>query len=169
MGETTNGHRIKAQLRELQSERDLLVAAFQDGLAAFPDEEKPAPEAVGVQLLRVEREIAALQVLQDMLNLRISVYLPGQDRHISLAQAIAEVGGYERAMKRYREIATGATETKLFGYRSDVRKDDEIRKEPQISAARARELVRELNATISEYREAILLGNGRPVELPGGD
>ena len=161
-----NGHRIKTRLREFQTERDALQAQFTDSLLAFPGDTKPTPENLDAGLLTLERKIATLQTLQDRYNLDVQVVVVQGGEPIALALAINVVGGLERAAKRWKAIATGKNDERSYFSRSEVRKDDERYREPTVDAQRALVLVKKVDRDISADREAIMIGNTVPLDLP---
>src|SRR5687768_9368886 len=121
------GYQLNFRLRELQDQREIVSAQFDDSLFQFASEAgmKQSP----VELMRVfsecERKIAVLQVAQARYNLAVPVQVLGQA--MTLHEAVKRVGGASRAAKMWKDAAknTGAAAYAYMGQERSRDKEHE--------------------------------------------
>jgi hypothetical protein len=154
-GITVNGFKLQNLIREQTTLRDVLVKQFADSQKKFPNEDKPDPNSVMVQLQVAERRIAKLQVLQSLYNTFVRVRIDGEDA--SLLYAVKIIGSMGREEKAWRQAATGKEDR--YGYNDDHREAGSIYAMRVVSPGQATERSKVSGRRAAQCREAIAIGN----------
>ena len=155
------GYKLQHAIRELSHARDIAAMQFDNSLKAFPDEEKPHPEAAMRAFLDAEGTMARLQVVQGDYNLRVKVQVLSQ--RMPLSEAVKLVGGAGRAEKMWRGAA--GTKKERYSYDRDERAEGTIVATRTISVETAAAEAKKAAKWASALREAIQVGNATEVEF----
>lgn len=158
-----NGYQLREAIKQWELKRDAHARQFDGSLKSFPGEQKDTPAQIITNTLKCDNAIALLQAAQAYYNNQVRVVFSGET--ITLTQAVKMLGGYARAEKMWRKVATPATDR--YGYSNDSERDPtKIYAVPTISPEVAVEKAAEMAKLTGELRQHIATGNAKDVEIP---
>jgi len=163
----TTGYKIQHALRELAHRREIAENQFRTNLATFPDEAKQKPVDLDMRLLRIERVVAGLQVLQARYNLAVSCDVPGFGEKLTLHDCVKLVGAYGRAEKRWRSAAKEDEPSRGYYAHEKTRDRDAVVSSRTVPTETAVEMATTYGRRASALREAIQIGNTTELEFEG--
>lgn len=167
---TVTGYKLREAIRVREMERSVLNGQFKDSLTQFADDSKGNPKNIAEQLRKNEEDIATLQVAQDLYNLRVLVKIQG--KQISLAEAVARIGGVGRLKDLWHDVANVTADGggRRRYYDSPLSRDpSQERAKAMITPQEALKEAVSAAKIAAAYRAAIAEGNNQEIDIPDLD
>lgn len=160
------GHKLRESLKIRQLELATILTNFDDSLFTFVGEKKETPMSIMEKVMKLEGQIAELQVIQAFYNLNVKITLKkdGKEKMVPLDHAIKIIGGIGRAAKRWRDAAKGEKRDRYY-HRSLERDKDKEQAEPTISKEEALKEAIKIEKYASLVRIMIAKGNLTEIEI----
>lgn len=159
-----NGYKIQQTLRELQNQREVMAASFNEGLFQFEGDEDMHPEAAFGSFVLCEQKIAKLQVIQAQYNLHVKVKVLNEE--MTLHEAVKRIGGAGRGEKMWRTAAKTNGRDK-YSYREMERNKDAEHAKRAVPVGDCMNYARDAAKLASALREAVQVGNATQYEISG--
>lgn len=162
----TTGYKLREAIRVREMERSVLEGQFEESLMQFKDDNKGDPKEIAKQLRQNEEAIATLQVAQDFYNLRVTVKVQGKE--VSLAEAVAKIGGAGRIKDRWQAVANqgGSDRDRRYRHRLEARDPAQERASAKITPQDALKEAITAAKIAAALRAAIAEGNSTDLEIP---
>lgn len=158
------GIKLRETLRRWETRIAVATTQFPESLWQFPNDNRklPLPRDLSQQIRDAAEAIASLQSAQQQYNLLNRIIVAKRD--MSLAHAIKLLGYAGRFEKMWRLAATDTGKDK-YSSRTNVRQQDDIYADRQVSLVDALRMAEEAAAYASDLRTAFASANGKEIDV----